>query len=58
MCKLCNGTHVVHEVDGLSVGFSCCPTCGPEPKEIQQARMNEIRKKIREARDRNLELGA
>lgn len=58
MCKLCQGTHVVHDIDGFSVGIRCCPNCGPEPKEKQQARIENLRKQIREARARTLEIGA
>jgi hypothetical protein len=33
MCKLCNGTHVVHEKNSLGYRFSGCPKCRPEEKE-------------------------
>jgi hypothetical protein len=42
MCKLCNGTHVVHEVESYSYRFKCCPDCGPEPIEIRNVRLDRI----------------
>lgn len=42
MCNLCNGTHVIHEVDSFSIIVSCCPTCGPEPDEIWRARLENV----------------
>ncbi|KON86587.1 hypothetical protein AF332_06990 [Sporosarcina globispora] len=31
MCKLCNGTHVIHDVSSFSIVFNTCPNCGPAP---------------------------
>lgn len=42
MCNLCNGTHVVHEIDSFSIRVGCCPVCGPEPVEAWKARLNKI----------------
>ena len=42
MCELCNGTHVVHQFEGYSYRFTCCPVCGPEPAEIQNARLDKL----------------
>jgi hypothetical protein len=43
MCKLCNGTYVVHENNSLGSRFSGCPVCGPEPVEIQNARLQKLK---------------
>ncbi|AIE59088.1 hypothetical protein [Bacillus methanolicus] len=46
MCNLCGGTHVVHEINSFSIGFTTCPECGPEPKEQFRARMDELQRRI------------
>lgn len=58
MCNLCNGTHVVHELDSIYTGFYTCPVCGPEPEEAFQARMAELREKIALAKLSLIEKGA
>jgi hypothetical protein len=42
MCKLCNGTHVIHEFTSFGYRTSCCPVCGPEPEEIQNSRLDKL----------------
>jgi hypothetical protein len=54
MCQLCNGTHVVYEVDSLSIRTSCCPQCGPESDEVWKSRIENI---IADFRKKKEELG-
>ena len=42
MCELCHGTHVVYESGGYFHRTNCCPVCGPEPKEVINARLDKI----------------
>jgi hypothetical protein len=50
MCQLCNGTHVVHEIDSFSIRTSCCPNCGPESDESWYGRLNAFKEKATEMR--------
>jgi hypothetical protein len=43
MCELCNGTYVVHENNSLGSRFSGCPDCGPEPADVQNARLQKLK---------------
>ena len=54
MCQLCNGTHVVYEVDSFSIRTSCCPQCGPESDEVWKARIESI---IADFKSKKEELG-
>jgi hydrogenase maturation factor HypF (carbamoyltransferase family) len=42
MCELCNGTHVVHEIDSFSIRTSCCPVCGPVSDVVWLAELEAI----------------
>lgn len=51
MCNLCNGTHVVHEIQSFGYRTSCCPVCGPVPDEIWQAGIENILADIRNKKE-------
>lgn len=46
MCQVCNGTHVVVSEESYAALFQTCPVCGPEPEEMQVARLTELRMKL------------
>ncbi|MBT2722284.1 hypothetical protein [Bacillus sp. ISL-46] len=50
MCNLCNGTHVVHEIDSYSIRTCCCPACGPEPDESWYGRLKAFKERSAEMR--------
>ncbi|BDG48802.1 hypothetical protein PspKH34_33630 [Parageobacillus sp. KH3-4] len=56
MCKLCNGTHVVHEINSFSVGFAPCPECGPMPEEKFQVWIDDSLKRIELAENYTLRI--
>jgi len=45
MCEICNGTHVIHEIDSFSIRTSCCPICGPIPDDVWRAEMKALQAK-------------
>ncbi|MFJ7974871.1 hypothetical protein ACIQZI_04055 [Peribacillus sp. NPDC096379] len=46
MCQICNGTHVVSAISVSSIIISCCPICGPESEEVQNARFADMLSEI------------
>lgn len=51
MCRLCCGTHVVHEVNSFSIHATTCPVCGPDPDEVWRARLENISTEIKKKKE-------
>lgn len=54
MCNLCNGTHILHDIDGSMLGFFTCPNCGPISKEQLQKEREEFRSRLAAAEQKFL----
>lgn len=50
MCKLCNGTHVVHDFDSAVIGYFACPNCGPMSKKQLKHEREVFSKRLADAR--------
>lgn len=50
MCKLCNGTHIVHNAAGSMAFIRTCPVCGPMTAEQLEAESRKNKRRIQEAR--------
>ncbi len=50
-CALCNGTHIVHEIDSFSYRTSCCPECGPEADEKWLERIKSLAALVKEQKE-------
>jgi len=50
MCKLCEGTHVIHEQGSFSVQYRACPNCGPIDEKVLQEKYRQRRARLEAAR--------
>lgn len=48
MCELCNGTHVILQLENWFAEYHTCPNCGPKSQEAINQDLDKLQMRLEE----------